>query len=291
MKKEQVVMGMSKLGMNRLPLFVGAGCGAAFVSGFAYEFVSGSLGMALVLGVSGAAVLELGVAVSAVNGKLRLLLPSIKRSRQQTSNESVEKTPSEAPESLSTESGASLSVVPHPALGQVEMSSASLPLRDTTGGIYIDSMDVLREGLQKLDREESKPEVSEPKVETIGEPVGTVSAETSRTTATSTTTVSAPIVSAPAGETNVAAVTSATNETVNAPKKYEKVANTHAARAKEKEKEKVKEQPKPAKKGKVEKKKSAPAKGKVPEKQAAPEKNQKAEKAAMLLKVKNKPKH
>jgi len=290
---------LTKLGMNRAPLLAGAGCGVAFVSGFAFEMISGNLGTALVLGISGAAALELGVAVSTVNGRMRLLLPLRRRSKTQISTESGEvDTQTEANTPSEMEPEDSLSVVAHPALGQVEMSAASVPLRDTIGGIYIDSMDVLREGIQQLNEKESIKQVSEPAAEPISEPIIAPVSEPVENAKVEANTVAVgePLVNAPVEASKTVAVNPAADEKRDVSEKREKApAAAPVQKAKSNSKEKVKEtvqvqtqaQKKPVKKGKPEKKKPA----KAPKKQEA-EKDVKTEKASIFrVKSKPKPKH
>jgi hypothetical protein len=152
------VLHMSSGIMRKLPLLLGIAVGAALVAGLGMEINGGNVGLGMVLGVGGITVIEFSVALSAANGNILLFFPSFKKSYS-VSNVKTYKNAKQASNTEKADahmnaaagridSGAQLSLASHPALGQVDLGAGSISLKTTVGGIYIDSMDSVKQSVQ-----------------------------------------------------------------------------------------------------------------------------------------------
>lgn len=159
--------------IRRIPMLLGIAVGAVLVAGLGMEIQGGNLGLGMVLGVAGIAVIEFSVALSAVNENILLFFPSFKRPHKVSTDKSYQSAEQasgldkmEAPvnEAKPVESGAQISLASHPALGQVDMGIGTISLKNTAGGIYIDSMDSVKQSIQSSLKEEKTDKQEKVKV-------------------------------------------------------------------------------------------------------------------------------
>ncbi len=141
---------MGKMGIRKVPLAAGIIAGIGLFAVCAMQVMTGIINMAVIFGVAGVAIMELGVMASVVHGKPAIAQPAECALAAGLKTMNVDSEPGKFT-MASHDSGTGFLVAPQPSMGHMDlrMNTASNSRENT--GIYIESEELMRGGrLQQL---------------------------------------------------------------------------------------------------------------------------------------------
>lgn len=142
------------MGIRKVPLVIGIVAGIGLLVVCAMQLMASIINMAVIYGVAGIAVMELGVMVSVIRGK-----PALYNATNQAMGANVKAMNVDSKPSVFTmlshgkpsESMAGLFVAPQPSMGHMDLRMDTASSNGENTGIYIESEELMKGGhLNKL---------------------------------------------------------------------------------------------------------------------------------------------
>jgi hypothetical protein len=143
---------MGKMGIRKVPLAAGIIAGIGLLVVCVTQIMAGIINMAVILGVAGVAVTELGVMASVIHGKPALAQPADSALGASLKTMNVGSKPVEFVMAGHDQgSAAGFFVAPQPSMGHMDLRMDTTTSNRENTGIYIESEELMRGGrLQKL---------------------------------------------------------------------------------------------------------------------------------------------
>ncbi len=138
------------MGIRKVPLAVGIVAGTGLFAACVMQLMASAINMAVIYGVAGVAVMELGVMVSVIRSKPAMYASQVVGAKVGSIN--LDSKPTEfTMASHDSDSMGGLFVAPQPSMGHMDLRMDTASSQKENTGIYIESEELMRGGrLQKL---------------------------------------------------------------------------------------------------------------------------------------------